>query len=499
MTFQSSDQPERMFISLGIGFLNVHHTNDIVLDSWNAISRGAVRKGFDISVDRQVFGEAERASLKEGTKRNASRPLPYLGLGMPGVAGQMSVEEIGGNEKAPTQEQTSDLDLLNSPGNLHSDKLDMTENVFNRILSKNEKAFGADRSSPPSTVSTAMSYLETSDPGLTDGSTAPTLTDFNLSEVECSAINVCRPHPDKDDADLLDNDVASVWSVEDEITTPGATRKQRNSKALEAELVLGRAFAKNEELAALCKNALSRIQHDRFVNNFRRLLKSYHMDLLQESISVTEKECVNLVKGSMARTRIASVLADSIESEEPIEEGWSDTAAAREKEGIEAVERWLSLANEGSKSRGPPEDVVTEVHPLADNPTADERLTNEDEPPKPYAPMQIPNIEEAKRFLFGGIAFRRLLCNTQTFLIPAQLAPLCRVLMTTPSNDISFRYSEQLPKLDKLKVFLEDISNSKWDWWPWEPPERQLSEGYVRIHWQCVSRSFPPLIHYWNN
>ena len=256
------------------------------------------------------------------------------------------------------------------------------------------------------------------------------------------------------------------------------------------------------------------------------------MDLLQESVSVTEKECVNLVKGSMARTRIASVLADSIESEEPIEEGWSDTAAAREKEGIEAVERWLSLANEGSKSRGPPEDVVTEahpladnptvderlslanegsksrgppedvvteVHPLADNPTVDERLTNEDEPPKPYAPMQIPNIEEAKRFLFGGIAFRRLLCNTQIFLIPAQLAPLCRVLMTTPSNDISFRYSEQLPKLDKLKVFLEDISNSKWDWWPWEPPERQLSEGYVRIHWQCVSRSFPSLIHYWNN
>src|SRR5438046_788003 len=186
--------------------------------------------------------------------------------------------------------------------------------------------------------------------------------------------------------DFQADDIASVWSVEDDITPVGTTRKARNSKILEAEFVLSRAFAKHKELAALCKDALAKVPRDRFVDNFRRLLGFYYLDLIRESVSTTEKECVNLVKDPMARIHIASELADSIKPGDPSGEDQSTAEAAREKKGTEAVERWLSLANEGSKTREGAPDVVIRAHALTDDTVVDEELTKGNGPPEPFPP-----------------------------------------------------------------------------------------------------------------
>lgn len=57
-TFQSSDQLERRFISFHTLLLLVTVLKNIALDSWSAISRGAVRKGFNVSVEDEIVVNA---------------------------------------------------------------------------------------------------------------------------------------------------------------------------------------------------------------------------------------------------------------------------------------------------------------------------------------------------------------------------------------------------------------------------------------------------------
>jgi Tetratricopeptide repeat len=404
---------------------------------------------------------------------------------------------LAGKERALGPEHTSTLDTVNNLGLLYrtQGKLDEAEQMYKRALAgeeRKDRALGRDYASTLSMESTAIRHLETSDPGLTEGSTALTATELAISEAEKPRIGIRRADQDMEGAGFLDDDIASVCSIENDIAPVGPTRKDRNLKILEAEFILSRAFAKHKELAALCKDALTKVPRERFVDNFRRLLGIYYLDLIQESVSMTEKECVNVVEYPMARIHVASELADSIQSADQIGEGQSSTEAVREEQGTEAIERWLNLANEGYRTReGGPE--VFPMHALTDD-TVDEGQTEENESSGPFPPTQTPNIEEAKRFLFGGAAFQHLLCNTQMFLIPVQLASLRRVLMTVSSDNISFLKSQRLSTTDRAKVLLERICGSVWDWWPFQPPKRRLYDGYTRIQWQCVSQSPPSLV-----
>lgn len=40
---------------------------------------------------------------------------------------------------------------------------------------------------------------------------------------------------------------------------------------------------------------------------------------------------------------------------------------------------------------------------------------------------------------------------------------------------------------DRVKIYLEDITDSSWDWWPFAPPLRLHRRGFVGIRWKCVS------------
>ena len=41
--------------------------------------------------------------------------------------------------------------------------------------------------------------------------------------------------------------------------------------------------------------------------------------------------------------------------------------------------------------------------------------------------------------------------------------------------------------INRIKAYVEDLTQETWDWWPLKPCHRELDSGHVQIKWHCVS------------
>jgi hypothetical protein len=99
----------------------------------------------------------------------------------------------------------------------------------------------------------------------------------------------------------------------------------------------------------------------------------------------------------------------------------------------------------------------------------------------------FPKITEIERFFIEGDSFRKLLVNLQIFLLPTHMSWLTRILMAVPNEHIRFSDRNDNSILNKFKVWIEDLTEENWHWWPLRPKMRMLLETETRIHWRCVS------------
>jgi len=278
-------------------------------------------------------------------------------------------------------------------------------------------------------------------------------------------------------------DLQSVVSDSDEISSQISTRKTQQE--LLAERHLSVLLAQHEELKPLYEIALERMEKEHFVNNFRRILKRYYLDLLQSANTNLERATVHLLRSRWSRLRMAQDIVDRV-SPESVELYAQPLDATRDIEDkIPILESWIA-GNPGLAPPPEPQDIGDEVEVKVDG--LDDSAS-EDEVDQEVRNYLLPNVAEMESFLLQGNSFRSLLTNICLFLLPAALTPLSRVLMTIPYDRIYFSSEDNLSILNRVKGFVEDHTEENWNWWPLQPRMRPLAKNQTRVYWKCVRSS----------
>lgn len=213
-----------------------------------------------------------------------------------------------------------------------------------------------------------------------------------------------------------------------------------------------------------------------FVDNFRKLLKRFYLDLFQSANTNLEHATVHLLRSRWIRVRIAQDIAgrSSRKSDEFEAQLIGDMQEA--DVNIDELESWIA----GNSGLAPPQEPQ---HITSDDSEdgASESYWEEEE--RNVGSDLLPNVTEMENFLFQGNSFRSLITNTRLFLLPASLGPLSRVLMTIPYDKISFSSENNTSVVNRVKAIVEEYTEENWNWWPLRPRMRSLEK---EVYWTCV-------------
>jgi hypothetical protein len=142
------------------------------------------------------------------------------------------------------------------------------------------------------TEPTLVDETELLEKGLASKSLPHRIGDF------CEGLHLQNPDPDYD--------IMSIVSDRDEIGSRFAVK--RTPQEIVAEEYLGILLAQNEALEPLFEKAFARIEKHRFVENLRRLLKRYYLDLSRHAENNLERATIHLLRTRWSRRRIAQRL-----------------------------------------------------------------------------------------------------------------------------------------------------------------------------------------------
>jgi hypothetical protein len=249
---------------------------------------------------------------------------------------------------------------------------------------------------------------------------------------------------DFNSANSVGEDIDSQASV---IRTTGETIAQESLRVL---------LAQNKTLSTFSEEALTTMDQDWFIDNFQWLLKEYYLDLSRDANTDMERATTNLLKSRKSRARIAQHIAAKFGS-----------------------------GNEETRTRAGEDIQKTDSREVSIRDIGDADI--------------FPDVTITKDFLVGGDAFRKLLINLGTSLIPSESGSDPRAIMSIPADRIWFSAEDDTSTLNRLKIFLEDLTRENWNWWPLRPKMQRLRENQTRLHWRCVSRLFIMIVEYHSN
>ena len=324
-------------------------------------------------------------------------------------------------------------------------------------------------------LSTVKSHLPTDETSDKDGSqSCHGKQDIDIMSESLQASDSHKSH--------LDNDTRSVISDLHEINSQASTRRSLQEVLAGEHLVI--LLTQHKELQPLFRDALNVINEKRFVDNMRRLLKRFYMDLALQAKTNLEHAATNLLRSRWSRIRLAQKIVDRLS---PQKQEDTTRQISEIQLQVRDLEAWIAsnaglsshLANFPDINVPLPFDEVIEEEEGTDDDGDDD---DEFEQPKP-----LPNIGEMENFLLCGNSFRKFSANICLFLLPASLTSLTRVLMSIPYDRIWFSDEEDPSLVNRLKTMIEDATEENWNWWPLRPRMKTLLKGQTRVHWICVS------------
>ncbi|KAG4439306.1 hypothetical protein IFR05_005239 [Cadophora sp. M221] len=281
-----------------------------------------------------------------------------------------------------------------------------------------------------------------------------------------------------------DYDVRSIVSDDVDIQSKRSSKATYQERL--AEQNLGYLLARNPQFRPLSEEALHRVGKIRFVDNLRRLLKRYYIDLRPIATTKLEIATVNLLRSRYSRARLAQQISDILapENEETNEEIVQHAETKRQE-----LESWIAHNPEFV----PPGEVVEDLDLEIDESSSDEEVIEETRVPTGKVQVEIeepnlPNIDQMENFLLtggDGSPFQTLSTHLRLFLLPPTLGPLVRILMSLPQERVWLDVDEDNSLLNKFKSFVEDMTEENWNWWPLRPRMRNLEKDQMRLHWLC--------------
>lgn len=244
------------------------------------------------------------------------------------------------------------------------------------------------------------------------------------------------------------HDIRSIISDKDELYSHEPAR--RSDQEITAEEHLGLLLAQNDKLRPLWVEALTRMEEERFVNNLRRLLKIFYLDLLQDAKTNLQQVTVRLLRQRWSRMSIARQILGLLKPS-------SAQLGALPKQDFQVpedkllrLESWIAgnavLTPQASEAEP---EVPLDGSDRDSDISSDENGTTEEA----TTTQQFPNISEMEEFLLKGNSFETLLVNLRVFLLPTALIPLIRVISSISNERIWFSAEEDLSLANRMKSF----------------------------------------------
>jgi len=282
-----------------------------------------------------------------------------------------------------------------------------------------------------------------------------------------------------------DDEIASVSSDQDDIQS--TIEMQKTQDVLSAEDQLRTFFMENVEISETCTKLLDRMGRKRFVTNLRRLLKKYYKSLLQSAQLPVEKACLSLLKSRFTRTRIAASVADKLrplsdQMQLQVEDDLKKAQVMRPN-----VEDWLCGHPAFSLDQ---QDQLLLVRDSDSEPSAGSDTGSGEIMEDPD--HELKHIARVKRFMTEGVAFCKLLLDVEIMLLPKELITTAQTILSIPTDRILCGVEVKCTWLDRCKIKVEQVTHTRWDWWPLAPVVYPIKEGQSRIQWHCVSTGILP-------
>jgi hypothetical protein len=268
------------------------------------------------------------------------------------------------------------------------------------------------------------------------------------------------------------DELQSIVSDDDDVGSQASDETTSEGKIGKA--LLGIFLAEEPNFRPLCAKAMARMSRQRFVENLRRLLKSFYRNLVMEAESVNQNSVAKLLRSRRGRLRISHQVADHIQSsqEETIRVDRNSPLVRREEK--HGVETWLAHTSDE------PTDLQWVEREIVDDGLS-ESDSNDD------LQAGFPYIDELTAFLKTARSFEILLRDFTLMFLPNAIR---LVLLGIPKRHIRISRKQDITVMNTLKAWVEDSTQVRWNWWPLEPRKRWLRHGESRLYWQCVGASF---------
>ena len=252
------------------------------------------------------------------------------------------------------------------------------------------------------------------------------------------------------------------------------------------ELIAALLFS---HLSEFLEKALENIAFPQLLQNVRRLLKLYYLDLLPLAVDELKKATVNVLRAKSSRNRIALEFIRSIALSSINSARMNDEAAQDQIDNKKTLEAWIdeqqNFANTKvfgtleEKGLGKGEGILDD-----DGKVLSDFDDESDDAGANGTPF--PRISEMNAFLFEGRPFENLVTRALAFLMPIELQSLQRAILSLPEKNVWFR-KEDDSVTDRVKRYVESQTLENWNWWPLAQMKQPLLPDEVRMHWKCVS------------
>jgi hypothetical protein len=261
----------------------------------------------------------------------------------------------------------------------------------------------------------------------------------------------------------FDGDIQSFASDDDDIGSQASnetTNEERTGQAL-----IRVFLAEDSQFRPLCEKAMAQMDEQRFVENLRRLLKSFYKNLSAEAEGKAEMAVARLLRSRSGRGRISQQLVAHIqqEQEEVYDGDRVDLQIAADHKQL--VETWLTRASEGPGVTWFPEKEFG-------NHDIDIQLSTSD------------SDSDSLGDEFPNISLQILLKDFMLMFLPTELR---HVLSSIPKEHVWASQEQDLSVANRVKAWVEDSTQVSWNWWPLKSRKRMLRDGESRIFWKCVS------------
>ncbi|KAF5576691.1 hypothetical protein FPANT_10802 [Fusarium pseudoanthophilum] len=283
------------------------------------------------------------------------------------------------------------------------------------------------------------------------------------------------------ESDAFIDEVGSIQSIDEDIQSNNSSIV-RTLETIAAERQIGDLLSQHPDLRFIIDISSELMPKERLERNIRRSLKLLYLKLREHTEKHIEIQVLTtrMLKGRGSRTRISKRTVDgelappppvnSNEEEEEIRPSFRKDRAY--------LNNWIlktELAAGPDEKPQQPADETEHTKLAESDDDISEGIQSDSE--------EFQAVQVAEEFLMKGPPFQAFLGHLGLSLLPDALKQIMQLaawdtieLVDTPA---------EVSLSDQIKISVEKLTGSPWDWWPLRPPEVPLRRGYVRMNWAC--------------